>query len=215
VVTVLAACARDEDAAPQRLLDGSPSREVPVELENIGQPAVLTRVRTVTLDAVEAGSSIRACLQAWKEGAQPVAPLVARVGVHAETVTFRDASSSWLHGCDDSSGPDDAGRWCGRASGRLYSGRLRDPRVDIVGCTSADGTSVGFAWVYPSRDAHYVVVGQPRYAEVYEVAGGLPIRIATTSGVIVERSRARFDLSEHDGEGNLIREYELEAGVAG
>lgn len=214
MLTTLVACA-GEDGAPQTLMDGSPSRDTHVELESVGQRVILTRVQAVALGAVEPGSSIAACLNAWKEVAQAVAPVVARTGVHTETVTFRDATGLWLRGCDGDSGSGDDARWCGRSSGRLYSGRLRDPRVDIVGCTSGEGDPIGLAWVHPSPNARYVVVRQPGYAEVYEVAGDLPIRIATTSGVIVETSSARFDLSEYDGEGNLVREYELEAGVAG
>jgi hypothetical protein len=130
-------------------------------------------------------------------------------------VTFRDASGRWLLGCDDSTGPrENERRWCGGAAGRLYDGRLRDPRVDIL-CTTADGARVGFAWLHPSPNARYVVVEQAGYAEVYEVAGDIPVRIATASGVIVQGSRARFALSEHAGDGSLLREHELDAGVAG
>jgi hypothetical protein len=74
---------------------------------------------------------------------------------------------------------------------------------------------MGFAWVDASRRAHYVVVQQRGYAEVYEVAAGFPIRIATTTSVSLEDSSAAFDLREHDADGNLIRRYELEAFVAG
>jgi hypothetical protein len=140
--------------------------------------------------------------------------VVERVGVAGESVTV--AAASWLHGCDDSPGPREGGRrWCASSSGRLYGGRLRDPRLAIAGCTAADGAPMGFAWVQPSRGARYLVVEQPGYAEVYETAAGLPVRVATTVAVSLERSSALFDLSEHDARGALIRRYELEARVAG
>ena len=95
----------------------------------------------------------------------------------------------------------------------LYDGHLRDPRVSI-GCTTAGGKRVGFAWVEPANSARYVVVEQPGFVEVYEVADALPVRIATTSGVSIERSHATFEISEHDRQGALLREYRLDAAVA-
>ena len=50
---------------------------------------------------------------------------------------------------------------------------------------------------------------------MYEVAGGLPVRVATTSRVDAETSSAVFDISEHDAAGKLLRSYELRAQVAG
>ncbi len=61
----------------------------------------------------------------------------------------------------------------------------------------------------------YVAVEQPEYTEVYEAAGGLPVRIFTVSGVDVETSSATFSVSEHDAEGHRLRDYELQAFVAG
>jgi hypothetical protein len=81
-------------------------------------------------------------------------------------------------------------------------------------CGTSDAR-VGFAWVQPSPVTSYVAVHQPGYVEVYEVAAGLPVRIATVDGVEYERSRASFQISEHGTDGRLVREYELEAAVAG
>jgi hypothetical protein len=131
-------------------------------------------------------------------------------------MTFRDDAARWLLGCDNSAGPREGDRrWCGAVSGRLYGGRLRDPRLSIASCSTADGESIGFAWVQPDPNTRYVAVEQAGYAEVYETAENLAVRIATTSGVVFEESGARFQVSEHDAEGRLIREYELEARVAG
>jgi hypothetical protein len=74
---------------------------------------------------------------------------------------------------------------------------------------------VGFAWVDPSESSRYLVVEQPGYAEVYEVAGDLPIRVTTTRGVRFEGASATFQILEHDAEGRLVRRYTLEAAVAG
>jgi hypothetical protein len=213
--SVLAACAGDERRAPATLMDASPSREVPIELENVAAPAVLTTVRVVDVGDIEPGSRSASCVrQDWDS--RPAGQIVERTGVASETVTFRDGSGLAVYGCDNSAGPREEERsWCGTAFGRLHDGRLRDPRLDMGGCTTEDGELVGFVWVEPRRDARYVVVEQPGYAEVYEAAGGLPIRVGTTSGVQIERSRASFDLSEHAVGGELLRKYRLEAAVAG
>ena len=70
-------------------------------------------------------------------------------------------------------------------------------------------------WIEPRPQTQYIVVHEPNYAEVYEVAAGLPVRVATSSGVATETSRASFELSEHDAAGVLIRRYRLDAAVAG
>jgi hypothetical protein len=78
-----------------------------------------------------------------------------------------------------------------------------------------DGATIATAWVAPGRGTTYVVVTQDGYSEVYEVAAGLPVRIGSTRGVDVARSRARFEISEHAADGRLLREYRLEAVVGG
>jgi hypothetical protein len=96
----------------------------------------------------------------------------------------------------------------------LIRGRLRDPRLDIL-CRTRSGAPVGLVWAQPSTSARYVAVEQPGYSEVYETAGGLPVRISTTSGVQTDDSLATFELSEHDANGDLVRRYRLTARVAG
>ena len=133
----------------------------------------------------------------------------------SESVTFRQAPGVAIFGCSNTAGDrEENRRWCGISSGRLNSGRLEDPRLDII-CKTTEGTSVGFVWVQPNDDVRYIAVEQPGYTEAYEPAAGLPIRIATVSGVDVEASSATFTISEHDAEGRRIREYELVAFVAG
>jgi hypothetical protein len=194
-------------------MDGSVAEPLPIDLEGVSGPGVLTRVRVVRVGAVRAGSLAADCLRGPARDARPAGHIVERIGVDSETVTLRDPSS--LSGCDNSPGVrEENRRWCGSSFGRLYGGRLRDPRVDIAGCRTADGTPLGLAWIEPGRDARYVVIGHTGYAEVYAVAGALPVRIATID-VHVEGSRASFAISEHDSQGRLLRRYELDAFPAG
>jgi hypothetical protein len=139
--------------------------------------------------------------------------LVRRVGTGIESVTFRDEGN--VYSCDDSLGPrTEDRRWCGGAAGILHGGRLRDPRLDL-GCVTHDGTQLASAWVQPRPETRYVVVHEPDYAEVYEVAAALPVRVATSSGAEIQMFRASFEISEHDLSGALVRRYRLEAAVAG
>ncbi|HLG09317.1 MAG TPA: hypothetical protein VI409_11675 [Gaiellaceae bacterium] len=196
-------------------MDGSPVEEITVDLEGVDGSVVLTRARVVpATNAMWAGRSAP-CLQARDSGVQPDGSSIERVGVSTESVTFREASGRGVVACDDSLGPREANRrWCGSAYGRLYDGRLRDPRLDI-GCATQDGTPIGFVWVEPAAKARYLAVEQPKYVEVYEVVDDVPVRVATIAGVDIEKSRASFDLSEHSADGRLIRKYRLEAAVAG
>jgi hypothetical protein len=138
-----------------------------------------------------------------------------RVGVVSESITFQEAPSVAVFGCSNTPGPrEENRRWCSGAYGQLYSGRLRDPRLSII-CKTTNGAQAGFVWVQPADEVRYVAVEQPEYTEVYEAAGGLPVRIFTLSGVDLETTSATFSVSEHDAEGRRLRDYELRAFVAG
>lgn len=202
-----------EDEAPSALMDGSATSEPAVELESVSRPAVLTKVLAMSADEVRVGSLSAACVRG-SAAHRPLGQIVKRVGVESSSVTF--ATESAVHGCDDTPGPREGGRrWCGRSFGNLTRGRLEDPRLDIAGCRSASGRQMGFAWIEPGHGTRYVAVEQADYVEAYEPAGGLPVRIATTTGVEVDGSRAIFRLSEHDGDGLLLRRYVLELVPAG
>jgi hypothetical protein len=213
--TLVAACDGGDVTVPRTLMDDSPAAESPVDLEGIESPTVSTSVTVTRAAEVNAGSTAAYCLQqGWDD--RPFGPIVVRVGVSGESVTFRNRSRRGLYGCDNSEGPrEENRRWCGSAFGQLDGGHLRDPRLDMGSCTTRDGGLLGFAWIEPSRGARYVVVQEPTYAEVYEVAGGSPVRVTTTRDVEIEGSRAAFDISEHESDGELIRRYRLEARVAG
>ena len=212
--TALSSCDGNGVQAPRKLMDGSPVREVPVELEGVDGPTALTKVLSHTTTD-EPGTASWTCLHGRSRGVDATGPSIERVGVSSESVTVRESSGRSVFGCDNSLGSrEEDRRWCGIAHGLLYSGHLRDPRLSI-GCQTRDETPMGFVWVEPEPSAAYLVVEQPGYAEVYAVAGELPVRVATTTGVEIEGSRASFDLREHAGDGRLLRAYRLEAAVAG
>jgi hypothetical protein len=210
---LLMGCSGEDDSTGLTLLDGSRPGDVAVELEDIDD-AVVTSETVVPLASIEAETAAGACLRTFHDRDISGAAVV-RVGVSSETVTLREAPGRGLLGCDNTPGPrDEDRRWCGSSYGKLEGGRLTDPRLNI-GCRMRDGIPVGFVWVQPGEGTQYVAVAQPGYTEVYEVAGELPIRIATVDGVDLETSSATFEVSEHDAEGRLLREQTLEAFVAG
>lgn len=212
---IVAACDGAEDTAPAKLMDGSAAQDVPVELEGIDDPTVLTKSRVVRAADGRRDAVSVSCLRGRTWSIRAAGLSVVRVGVSSESVTFRGESGRSVFGCDNSPGPREGSRrWCGGAYGMLFDGRLRDPVLDLI-CDTGDGEPMGFVWIEPGRNARYVVVEQPGYAEVYEVAGGLPVRVATTTGVEIEGSRAGLDLREHAADGRLLRAYRLEAAVAG
>jgi hypothetical protein len=212
---LLAGCVGGEDdGTVATLLDGTSAERVPVELEDIDDELVLTSVSAVPVANVEGGSAAGICLRAYDAHIAEGSAVV-RVGVATESVTFAEAGGRSVFGCSNSAGPrEDDRRWCGLAYGTLTDGELRDPRLSIL-CKTEDGDPVGFVWVEPHEEARYVAAKQPGYTEVYEVAADLPVRIATVSGVDFETTSATFEVSEHAADGRRIREYELDAVVAG
>jgi len=214
VATGPTGCDRADTSPPTRLVDGSKPAALPVDLEGIAKAPVRTFVSVARLEKIKATSSIATCVHRAAAD-HPDGPIVVRVGVEGESVTFRNVSGTGLYGCDNSAGRRDADRdWCGGAFGALRGGRLRDPRLDIGDCVTGEGKPLGFAWIEPGPRTRYVVVSQSGYAEVYETARGLPVRV-TTDDVEIERSRASFNISEHAADGSLVRSYRVEPGVAG
>ena len=217
-VALLAGCTGGEDDEARvttTLLDGSTAPPLPVELEAVDGSAVLTKATDLSVNALPAGSAARDCLEDRFAGLEARGSAVVRVGVSTESVTLEEAGGRAVFGCSNSPGAREGNaRWCSGAYGELTDGELTDPRLGIL-CEAADGVPVGFAWVEPSDETRFVVVEQPELSEVYEVAAGLPVRIATVSGVDTETSSATFDVSEYDADGHRVEEYELEAFVAG
>jgi hypothetical protein len=140
--------------------------------------------------------------------------VVERVGVAGESVTFSNESHDQVLACDETAHPTRDKRWCGGSAGQLQGGHLRDPRLDIS-CVTRGGSGAGFIWVSPERATRYVVADQGGYAEIYEAAGCLPVRIASTTGIDVSTSSASIRVSEYDATGRLVRRYRVDARVAG
>lgn len=196
---------------PDQLVDGTRA-ETPVVPLEAPTPQVLTKASVVSTQYARTETAVRRCLAAARDHT-PSGAAVLRIGASGVSVTFRTASGRALLACD---GIDPTGAsWCGRAYGRLERGRLHDPRLDLVGCTSAAGNPVAFAWFEPGRSTSYLAVRQRGFVEVYPAAGGVPIRISTTTGISPEDSGASFEVSEHDRGGALLRSSTFETRVAG
>lgn len=188
---------------------------MPVPLEGIDGPVVSTTVTVLDSARLERRSAPDRCVHGPFAERRIGGPVATRLGVDAVSVTVEDASGAAVLGCVDSPGPrDENRRWCGTVYGKLAAGRLADPRLDIL-CVTRDGEPIASAWVEAAVDAKYVVVSQAGYAEAYETAAGLPVRITSTRDVDTSRARATFEVSEHDADGGLLRRYRLEASVAG
>ena len=94
------------------------------------------------------------------------------------------------------------------------AGRLLDPRLDVI-CRDRKGRPLAYAWIEPAVGAHWVGVDQGGYTEVYEVLGGLPVRIATRKRIELARSRATFVVTQYDSHGKALIRGKLDARVAG
>ena len=150
------------------------------------------------------------------DGIAANAVVVERIGVFSESLTFADRRNKTVYSCDG--GTDPAGEhplpWCSGSAGRLVEGRLLDPRLD-VGCRDRKGRPLAYAWVEPAGGAHWIGVDQGEYTEIYEVLGGLPVRIATGRRIQLARSRATFVITQYDTHGKELIKGKIEAGVAG
>jgi hypothetical protein len=199
--TLMLAVGCDSDARPKRLLYGEPTAEFrPVT------GSVVTRTRVVR--AAFLGRRFRLC----RRDDRVDTLVVERIGVFAESLTFRDRGGLHVHACD---GAGERSRpWCGGSVGRLYDGRLLDPRLDVL-CSGADGERLAYAWVEPASGSHWIGVDQGSYMELYEVAGGLPVRVATRRGIDAGAARATFELTQYDVRGRELLRSKLEAAVAG
>jgi hypothetical protein len=196
----------DDSGGPPRLLDGSAAAEFePVPGSVVASGRVL---RGTAL-----GRRFQLC-RPESVGADTF--VVERIGVVGESLTFADRNSRTLYACDG--GVDAAGErdppWCSGAAGKLVDDRLLDPRLDI-GCRDRDGRPLAYAWVEPIAGARWIGVEQGGFTEVYEVLGGLPVRIATRRRIDLPSSRATFGVTQYDGAGVPLLRGDLEAAVAG
>jgi hypothetical protein len=205
-VVALAVVGCDSGKRPDQLLDGQPAAEFkPVS----GSVVALGRVlRGTTLG--------RRFLLCRPDSVARDALVVERIGVFGESLTFADRNKRTVHACDG--GVDPAGEhtppWCSGSAGRLFEGRLLDPRLDI-GCRDAKRRPLAYAWIEPVTGAHWIGVDQGGYTEIYEVLGGLPVRISTTRSIDLSHSRAVFEVSQYGLAGGELISVRVEAGVAG
>ena len=207
---LLLATACDSDSRPKRLLSGEAAAEFrPVE------GSVVARARVVS--AAFLGRRFTLCLGGMDRAAFPADTLVVeRVGAFGESLTFRARGRPYVHSCDGGVDPEGerSPPWCGGSVGRLYDGRLLDPRLDIL-CQDRAGRRLAYAWVEPAAGVHWIGVDQGSYTELYEVAGRLPVRIASRRGIDQSAAKASFDVSQYDLGGRQLLEVRLEAAVAG
>jgi hypothetical protein len=92
--------------------------------------------------------------------------------------------------------------------------RLLDPRLDLV-CRDREDKALAYAWVVPVHGARWIGIDQRGYTEIYEVLGTLPVRVATRTGIDLDRSHATFLVTQYDAHGRALVRGKLEAGVAG
>jgi hypothetical protein len=155
---------------------------------------------------------LRACLRRFGElHVTRRTRVIERDGLLGASLTIADPRSPWLYGCDFTPG---LRKLCGGSVGRWRAGRLNDPRLDIL-CTDRTRRPLAAAWVVPIRGAAAISVRERGEAEVYRVAGDLPVRIWTRDGVRDERSSAVFDVTQRAADGRTLAHERLRAAVAG
>ena len=97
------------EPVPTTLMNGSNAPDLSVDLEGIESKAVLTSVATSGFDEI-GGSSIAATCLRRADDHRVSGPIVVRIGVDGESVTFRTGSTRGLYGCDNSEGRREADR---------------------------------------------------------------------------------------------------------
>jgi hypothetical protein len=209
IALALTGCAAASRTPAPRLLDGSRPAAPPAALAHLQGPLALGRVRGVPASAADQ-PRLKACLRRFTlERLSQHSVVVERIGVSGASLTFRDPGQHVLDGCDTT---DPRPRFCGSAAGLLRRGRLVDPRLEIV-CVGRRGP-IGFAWIEPVPRAVWIAVEERGYAELYRVAGGLPVRV-TTSEVEPPTSSAVFRLRQYAADGEELAKTTLQARVAG
>jgi hypothetical protein len=206
-VVLLAGC-DSRGARPERLLYGEAAPEfapVPRSVIAIGR----------VLDGTTLGRRFTSC-RPTGVGIGNDAVVVERIGVFGESLTFADVGRRTVYACDGGTDPTGERKppWCGSSAGRLFGGKLLDPRLDIL-CRDRKGRQLAYAWVEPAAGARWIGVDQDAYTEIYEALAGLPVRIASARGIKPGRARAAFDVTQYDSHGKELVKGKLEAAVAG
>lgn len=129
------------------------------------------------------------------------------------SLTYRTRDGRSLASCDSIGRPIEGRRWCGAATGTLYGGRLRDPR--LVFCVPSSARPVAFIWVTPLRRARWIGVAAGGQTELYRVAADLPVRVSTDRNIRIRGSTATFVIRQYAANGEVIRRQRIMARVAG
>jgi hypothetical protein len=195
---------------PTRLLDDRAALHfTPVRESVVAAGRVLARS--------ELGRRLDACISA-DDRADVAADttVVERMSVAGESLTFANRDHSGVFACD--AGIDAAGEreppWCHTVFGELAGGRVLDPRLDVI-CRDRERRPLAYVFVDPVPAARWIGVRQRGYVELYEVLGGLPVRVASTSGIDLGQAGVRLEVAQYDAEGQELVSGELEATVAG
>lgn len=189
----------------RRLVDGSTAPPVPSVLRSYKG---LTTTRVLVRSAASVGALMSSCPQASQAHGQ----VVERVGVSGRSITFVVGRTD-LVGCDrNPRARASYGPWCGTSGWNLVRHRVSDPRLDL--CYDGHGRPViAFGWINPLSRAHWIVIDQPGYREVYPTAGGLPVRVSTVSG-LEHRGGAVFRTAQYDAAGVLLVRRKVVAAIA-
>ena len=211
VAIVRAVGDENDGSTTRRLVDGSLALAEP-----LGLPQGVAGVMRVRRAEDVAAGRLRACLRLVALPDLPGGTLVVeRIGVEGRSLTFRDPRVPRLYGCDASvRSAEGSGPWCGAAVGTLASGRLLDPRLDLVNCLDAAGRPVAFAWIELPQAAEWLALERDGTREYYGAGGNLPVRVAS-AGAVSGSSSASFTLTTY-GPGDAEGERRtLRAAVSG
>ena len=211
-VTAFVVARAGDDAPPRVLLDGSPAKRAPAVL-NV-ESGILAETRV--LRSGDAREDVRACFRLAGVSARAGSRLVEVIGVDGRSLTFRAEGTRTLAACEASARAFEPrhGPWCGAAHGRLFAGRLRDGRLDMVNCLDEGRRTVAFGWIEPVRGARWLAARTEETVEVYPIVPGYPVRV-TTKDVRSSTSSAVFAVAEYAADGRLLAERRIEMQVAG
>jgi hypothetical protein len=180
-----------------------------------GQPPVRDAIRTSVhvRRAAELASTLRECRGRGPREWRANTIVVDRRSGKRRTLSFRSADGKFLDSCETIGVRIEGRRWCAPSTGTLYGGRLRDPRLTL--CQPRGGRPVAFIWVTPLRRARWIGILQGRRTELYRVAAGLPVRVASNRNVHLSGSSATFLVRQYGARGKLIARRTIVAHVAG
>ena len=180
-----------------------------------GQPPVPGATATIVrvLRAGQIARTLRECRGPGpREWAARTTVVERRVGAR-RTLAFRSADGRFLDSCESIGIRIEGRRWCAPSTGTLYRGRLRDPRLSL--CQARGRKPVAFIWVTPRRHARWIGIATGRRTELYRVAAGLPVRVASGRNVHLSGSSATFFVTQYGARGRLLVRQTIVARVAG